>query len=132
MVATAMNAAQARHDQREFAKLATTRFFDQAIVLAKTNITLPWYLDRCFPSPILSITEVEETPETTSYNLFNVGGTSDQVVLTAVGGDQPGAGQFMVGSSAGANPGNIIILGDAIAADGMIAITAIWQDDDHE
>jgi hypothetical protein len=132
MVATAMNADQARHDQREFSKLAKTKFFDIAPFAANDEITLPFYLDTRFPSPVISITQIEETPETTSYNLYNVGGTSDQVVTTGVLANYPGAGQFQVGNQAGANPGNIIMLGTGITLDGVIGINAIWRDDDHE
>jgi hypothetical protein len=136
MASTKITAAMAKACMRQLVKsrrLATI-VFKVTATAAKANITLPLYLDLTYACPILSLKVDTDLPKTKQENyqycLINAAGTSDQVVLTAAAGDQPAAGEFMVGSSAGALAGNIIILGDATTAASIAVVytlTAVFR-----
>jgi hypothetical protein len=128
MVATPIASAFAQTQFINYLSRAHPISWEVPITLAKADIKLPFYLDLRFGTPIMQITVVDTvTPAHITMNLLNAGGTSDQVLLTAVGGDQPGAGQFMIGKAAGTNPGNYVILGTAIAKISQMTVNAIWE-----
>jgi hypothetical protein len=127
MAPTAVATAVAFKQFMEFLPKARPISFDLAAYTALADLTLPFYLDLRYPCPIMSICVNDAGTEHYTYALYNAAGASDQVLLTAVLADQPGAGQFMIGNGAGANPGNVILLGDTTLKTDLVTINAIWE-----
>jgi hypothetical protein len=132
MVATKIAAGIAKACMHELVKSRRlmTICFSHALAAAKSDITLPFYLDLTFPCPILSIRVADHDTtavnEVFGYSLINELGTSDQ--CTAPTFAALGAGEFAVCDNAGAVTGKIIILGDATTDVSLYQIQGVFRD----